>query len=301
MLKLAGKIRSDYDGFKKLVLLHRDIQQQTIRPDGLLEIDMRHTRWMDANMCAPFGAILYAAQSPHYRISGLCDKVMTIIQKNGFLPNFGFDREKLPDLYGTTIEYSRFERTDAQAFKNYVARHFVGRAKGLPKMSAQLQGKFRESISEIFENAVDHSNSKMGIFTCGQFFPGKHDHTHARLDFSIADLGDGMRKVISNRLGIEMTSQEAIKWAVAGTNTTRQRSDGKPGGLGLKLIKDFINLNQGRLQIVSDSGYWSFTYQGVEVMSLESPFPGTIVNIEINAADKQSYRLASEVDPANIF
>ena len=69
----------------------------------------------------------------------------------------------------------------------------------------------------------------------------------------------------------------------------------------MKLIKDFINLNKGKLQIASDAGYWSFQLGKFETKRFSMPFPGTVVNIEINTADKQSYRLASEIDPSNIF
>ena len=51
-------------------------------------------------------------------------------------------------------------------------------------MSAGLIKKFRESVFEIFSNAVLHSRTKLGIFSCGQFFPNRH-----QLDFSVVDLG----------------------------------------------------------------------------------------------------------------
>jgi hypothetical protein len=296
-----GEIRSDYEGFAKLARLHKEILLHEGEHHEILEVDMAATRWMDANMCAPFGAILHAARMLKYRILRMPSRVGKILQKNGFLPNFGFDREKLPDSYGTTIEYKRFERTDAQAFKRYVEMHFVGKSKGLPAMTPGLLGKFRQSISEMFENAVDHSNTQMGIFACGQHFPGGRGYGHARLDFSIADLGDGMKNVIRQKLGLDLPPEAAIEWAMAGNNTTRTPEGGKPGGLGLKLIREFIGLNHGKFQVVSDAGYWSFKDGKAETKPLPDVFPGTIVNVEINAADKASYRLASEVDPSTIF
>jgi hypothetical protein len=248
-------------------------------------------------MCAPLGAILYPffRKQGRIKLTGFNKRMMSILRKNGFLPNFGFDRSKKPDIYGTTIEYQRFGRDDSHLFKKYVAKHFVG--KGIPTMSQALHKKFRESISEIFENAVDHSNTQLGIFACGQLFPGKS----RRLDFSIADLGIGIRNNISYRLGIDLTSEKAIEWAMDGENTTRQRQEGKPGGLGLKLIREFIRLNGGVIQIISDNGYWSFRSGKTHMESLSISFPGTVVNIEINTADTQSYCLASEIDPKDIF
>ena len=95
-------------------------------------------------------------------------------------------------------------------------------------MSPGLLKKFRESIFEIFSNAVLHSRSKMGIFTCGQFFPVRH-----RLDFSVADLGIGMRQNIKDNTGLNLSAEAAIQWATEGRNTTKRGP--VPGGLGLKL------------------------------------------------------------------
>ena len=165
-------------------------------------------------------------------------------------------------------------------------------------MAPALRGKFRRSISEIFQNAMHHSNTKLGIFACGQFFPSG---PNSRMEFSVADLGDGMRKVILDNTGQDLLPEDAIDWAMEGENTTRRRESGTPGGLGLKIIREFLKLNGGRLKVASDSGYWTCHRDKVLRKRFSSPFPGTVVNIEINAADTQSYRLASEVDAKDIF
>jgi len=250
---------------------------------------------MDANMCAPLGAVLYRyALDNNIILPGLNRKLELLLQRNGFLPNFGFDREKKEDVSKTTIEYKRFDNNELSSFKNYVASHFVG--KGIPDMSRQLHRRFRESISEIFENAAFHSLTTDGIFACGQYFPQDF-----RLDFSIADLGIGISRNIQEKLGLFVDDENAIVWATSGENTTRQIEDGKPGGLGLKLLKEFITLNGGTLQIVSYTGYWRFDHGNFITKRLPSPFPGTVVNIEINTADTQSYCLTSELNADDIF
>lgn len=285
-------IRNDFSGFQKLINLYNIILSSH---DAELKIDMSHVNWMEANMCAPLGAILYKYdQTNKIIIERLNPKLEKLLQRNGFLPNFGFNRNKIPDSTGTTIEYKRFEPKDSESFKDYVASHFVG--KGIPDMSKQLHRKFRESIAEIFENAAYHSQTVSGIFTCGQHFPGHH-----RLDFSIVDLGIGIRELIHRKIGLDLSAEQAIIWAVSGINTTRQLEEGRPGGLGLKLLKEFITLNKGKIQIISDRGYWLFENNKAETKEFISAFPGTVVNIEINTADTQSYRLSSEIDINNIF
>jgi hypothetical protein len=60
-------------------------------------------------------------------------------------------------------------------------------------------------------------------------------------------------------------------------------------------------LNRGRIQIVSDAGYWQRERGRTVTARLSQPFPGTVVSLEINTADTQSYALSSELSEANIF
>jgi len=161
-------------------------------------------------------------------------------------------------------------------------------------MTPGLLKKFRESIFEIFSNAVIHSETKLGIFSCGQFFPKKH-----RLDFSIADLGIGIQRNVQKKGRLNLSVEQAIIWAISEKNTTK--TGPIPGGIGLKLLREFILKNEGRLQIVSDAGYWELSEGKEGTRSFLEPFPGTVVNIEINTKDTKSYCLASEVRPEDVF
>ena len=162
-------------------------------------------------------------------------------------------------------------------------------------MSEGLTKRFRQSLFEIFQNAAMHSKSESGIFTCGQFFPQMH-----RLDFTIADAGVGIRENVRQYTGnSKMNSCTAIIWALTEGNTTK--TGDQPGGLGLKLLKDFILMNKGKLQIVSRYGYYQFSASGDKCIKLDYDFPGTCVNIEINTQDTSSYCLQSELSSDDIF
>lgn len=139
-----------------------------------------------------------------------------------------------------------------------------------------------------------HSQSDLGIFSCGQFFPNRN-----RLDFSVADLGIGMRQNIQVHARLNMPADQAIVWATSDRNTTKRGPI--PGGLGLKLLVEFVTLNQGRMQIVSDAGYWSLESGTVQTALLTAPYPGTVVNVEIKTSDRRSYALTSEVKETDIF
>jgi hypothetical protein len=282
-------IRNNFQGYERLTALAASLDACIFEN---IEIDLSRVRWLDANMCASLGAILYKAGRDlnNVTLTNPPPRIESILAKNGFLSNYGWPRQ--PDIHGTTIGYNRFEAKDDKYFALYLERQLIGRE--LPKMSAGLLKKFRESIFEIFSNAVLHSGTKHGIFSCGQFFPKRHC-----LDFSIADLGVGIRERVNHGTGQVMSSVDAIIWALASGNTTKSGSI--PGGLGLKILQEFIRLNEGRMQIVSDTGYWELTANQIQTRFFASPFPGTVVTIEINTADTKSYCLTSELQPDSIF
>ena len=280
----------DQTGFESLVRLWAQTKDYFLED---IDIDMSATSRFDADMCAPFGAILHRLSQNLNTIKfhNVGSNIEKILSKNGFFSHYG--RVKIPDVWDTTIPYQRFDVKDDRYFVGYIETEFVRRAE-MPVMSPGLLKKFRESIYEIFSNAVLHSQTKQGIFSCGQFSP-KRNH----LDFSIADLGIGIRQNIQDSIGLNLTSEEAIVWATQGHNTTKQGSI--PGGLGLKLLGEFIDLNGGCIRIASDAGYWRRTQGQTFIARLSHSFPGTVVSIEINTADTQSYALSSELSEADIF
>ena len=287
---LLPEIRHDQAGFQTLVDLLAQTKEFLFED---IDIDMSATNWFDADMCATFGAILYrlGIDLNTVQLKNARKEVENILSKNGFLSHYG--REKIPDRWGTTIPYMRFDVKDDRYFASYIESELIQRSE-IPTMSMGLLKKFRESIFEIFSNAVLHSRSKLGIFSCGQFYPKRH-----QLDFSVVDLGIGFRQNVEENTGLDFTPEAAIILATEGHNTTKRGQI--PGGLGLKLLREFIDLNGGRIQIVSDAGYWRREKGKSHSARLNQPFPGTVVNLEINTADTKSYVLSSELKETDIF
>lgn len=238
-------------------------------------------------MCAPLGAVM-AGRRP--TLQNLTPAIAAILQKNRFITG---DTSRV-DTYGTTIAFRQFDTSERDDFQRYIADHFRG--KGLPRMSTALRREFRQSLFELFENAVAHSDTKLGIFACGQYFPNQSE-----LHFCVADRGVGIPSRVRDFLKEPISAERAIGWAMEGQNTTRLVADGLPGGLGLKMIREFIGKNGGAIHVASDDGYWWDRGGGVVTRKLTAPFPGTAVDIEINTADTKSYALANEIDPREIF
>jgi hypothetical protein len=290
MKRFLPEIRHTLAGFQELVLLNKETEDCFL--DDIL-IDFSNTTWFDADMCAAFGAILYrmGQNINTVTLNAFRPAIEKILSKNGFLSFYG--GKKIPDQWGTTIPFMRFDAKDDRYFADYVEKELIRRSE-IPVMSPGLQKKFKESIFEIFSNAVLHSNTQLGIFSCGQFYPGRH-----RLDFSVADLGVGMKQRIFDNVGLNLSPEEAILWATEGSNTTKRGR--VPGGLGLKILNEFIDMNGGCIQIVSDAGYWRRENRINSIERLNHAFPGTVVMIEINTADTNSYKLASELNVSDIF
>lgn len=288
MQETIGPIHSNLNGFNALAALSENANE--LFADNL-ELDFQPCTFFDANMAAPFHAVLTKLnRMSDISITNMHPGIQTILQKNHFLCEFGYD--ELPDTNQTTIPFSRFNVNDGRLFNEYIERYMRGR--GIPLMTPQLRKKFLQSLHEIFQNVSDHAYSSAGIFVCGQFFPNKH-----RLDFAIADTGIGIRENVRRFLkNKRINSCQAITWATDGTNSTKHN---KVGGLGLKLIKNFIRLNKGKIQIASRRGFYQFSASRETCEMLEHDFPGTCVNIEINTNDTKNYALKSELKSSDIF
>lgn len=282
-------IHSDLRGFERLGEL-ADATSELFA--DRLELDFARCKFFDANMAAPLGAVLARVAGKFNTIEAVSvpSAIERILRKNGFLTFYRYP--PLDDENRTTVPFIRIQRAAAGRFADYVERHLRG--KGIPRMSQGLGKVFKQSLFEVFQNSVTHSGSVLGIFCCGQFFPQL-----GRLDITIADAGVGIRNKVREFLGKKISSIDAIRWALSDPNTTK--TGGQPGGVGLKFLKDFIGLNRGKIQIASRRGFFEFA-DGLETFTMmETDFRGTVVNLEVNTADTQSYVLQSDLSPENIF
>lgn len=287
---LKGQLYCNYAGFNSLVRICSELDRCS---GDIIHVDMRYVTWFDAHLCASFGAILEKAKQ-HNQVSvvHVPSKLSNVLCRNSFMVGYG--GVKIPDSFDTSIEFRKFNTCDERTFAEYVNDNLNTDSKKMPHMSDALKKKILGSIAEIFSNSVIHSKTKHGIFSCGQTFLNRNS-----LDFSIADLGIGIRENLLEQLRLSLSPEDAIDWAMSERNTTKQGAI--PGGIGLKMIREFINLNRGRLIIVSDSGFWEARSGVITKSLLANKFPGTIVNIEINTSDSNSYCLASELAPNNVL
>lgn len=279
-------LRCDRPGFTSLGNLSTFLIEQ---PDSTTLIDCALVKWIDANIAAALKAIFDRIEQfgGNIDLVNLRPDVRNVLRRNGF-----FENDMLADRYKTCIPLRVFETHESVKFSEYSFEHLEKNME--LNLSNALKIKFFEGIDEIFQNSVLHCHQPTKIYACGQLYPKRK-----LIDFTIVDLGKGFRWNVENYLNKEVSGSRSIDWAMSAENTTR---DGDvSGGLGLKILLEFIKHNGGKLTIYSDTGYWTNSSNGIELTELTASFPGAVVNLEIRTDDIHHYFLKSEVDPNSVL
>jgi hypothetical protein len=281
-------INNTFESFQSLIQLYKTHKDELF---GDIHLEIYH--FFAANMSAALGAVLdkFTANLNDIHFDYLSPQIETILLKNDFLTYFG--KQRSVDVNHTTIKFLKLNPTDGKYFKNYVIEELIeGHITDLPQMSNGVKEKMVEAIYEIFVNAQIHSETEF-IYTCGQFFPTKN-----KIEFTIVDTGIGFREKINRRFGSNLRATQAIKWAVEEKKTTKE---GISGGLGLAVLREFVILNKGKMQIISNEGFYQFNSDGETLNEFQGEFPGTIVNLQFRTDDNNNYSLKSEIDINDIF
>jgi len=279
-------INNTFGSYQRLIDFYQEHKDKDF---DTIHVEIR--QWFSANMCAALGGVLdiFSDNINNIEFDHISPEIKQILLKNDFLSYFGHSR--IIDNHHTTIRFLKLKLTDGKYFNNYVVDELLGRAE-LPNMSHLVKTKMTEAIYEIFVNAQIHSESNY-IYTCGQFFPREN-----KIEFTIVDTGIGFKRKINDRFGSNLSSIQAIKWATQDRNTTKI---GITGGIGLALLKEFILKNKGKMQIISDDGFYQFDSHGEQMQLFIGSFPGTIVNLQFKTDDNSSYVFKSEFDNNDIF
>ncbi len=285
-IQLPENINSDYTGYLHLMQLHENLSNSHSHD---VELNFSHVKWIEANLMAVIGAILSIhKKSKKITIEGLKPNHTDLFSRNQFLST-EFNHERRVDSNQTIIPYKKFSPLADQDFIRYIKEELLNKP-DFPKHTQKLGDKIAESIFELYENARTHGRCEH-IYTCGQYYPNK---TPKILDITIVDMGKTIKTNVNEYLKQGLSGVEAIEWALKNGNTTKV--DNIPGGLGLNIMFEFIQLNQGKVQIVSADGFWEYKKPQTETRICDHSFPGTIVNIEFNLDDPAYYSLKQERD-----
>ena len=259
-------------------------------------LDLEKVEFIAANLLAVLGAILETVvfkQQHKLSISNIHPKVKKVMQMNGFRKYFKW--EKVDDVYKSTIEYRSFQATTEylEEFEKYIVLHVFTNHK-MPTMSEKVRERMIDNFLEMFNNVIDHANTDK-VFVCGQYF-----YKSGQLVLSIVDFGKTIKENVLEFIGTKNMPQNALQWAIVEGNSTKVTS--APGGLGFSMILNFIELNKGSFNLISDTEYYEINHQGKRrFLTMSNVFPGTIVTISFNLHDDFSYILSEEKNSEIIF
>ena len=175
---------------------------------------------------------------------------------------------------------------------DYLKVKWLGR--GWVSVSPALRDAIVGTVWEIYENAFEHSFSTVGVFCCGQHYPQLH-----LLKLCVLDFGVGIPSSVRWFTKKETASAAAaLRWAFRPGNTTKPNGMGR--GMGLDLLKEFIKVNQGELEIYSHEGYALIREGQERYLDRSTFFEGTVVNFTFKC-DEAYYHLASEEHKDKLF
>ncbi|MGO3155794.1 hypothetical protein [Mesonia sp.] len=233
---IPSRITSAVEGYELLLRLHNDLSSVQNKE---IHISFKYVIWLEANLCAILGAIIEALEA-RSNVVRLIDyekfhQKSDILSRNGF---FNQHDVKIPPTrsHKTPISYKKFKEKEAIPYNQYIQSELIKNPE-FPNHSEKLGKKIKENIFELFENARTHGKCNY-IHTCGQFYPNKK-----KLHITIVDTGETITNNVQRFLKNKLSPCDCIQWAMKKGNTTKKGNI--PGGLGLGLIFEFINLNKG--------------------------------------------------------
>ena len=284
-------LKTNSEGYEFLAGMMTNILGNVDEDKRLLS-DFSQCAEIDGNLSAVIGSVLDKVSSSFHRIlvsPPRNNSVKKILARNHFL-RFWNVETNIADKENY-VEYNRFKNDiSANEFKKYIQEGLINKQR-FPQHTDLAGEKIVESIFEIYANAIMHGKTEY-VHSCGEYMTDRHV-----LEMTIVDCGQTIPGNVkeffdkTNQKGIG--DCDAIDWAFVSGNTTKLQT----GGLGLAIIKEFIGLNEGSIQVVSGRGFIEYRGTSVERYLLSSPFPGTVVNMKFNFDDNKKYYMKSENRP----
>lgn len=215
------------------------------------------------------------------------EAVMTNLCQNGFAGAYGYPS---PGWDGHSIPYRHDSTLDMNKIMDYLTFNWIG--KGWVHVSERLRDAIAGTMWEIYSNAFEHSNTPIGVFSCGQHF-----RYYNELILSVVDFGQGIPAKIRTAAGNDPRAQNIpsdalLRWAFTKGKST---CGDVARGLGLDLLKEFVKINQGKLEVYSNNGYAIIDKDGERYENRLLSFEGTVVLITLRC-DESLYCFKDETD-----
>lgn len=281
LCKIPVQLKADKNGFQTLCEIDNIVNKTSWWPRNII-VDFTNCSSFDANLVAILGAILHNKRCTIKL--GLSASVKKALARSGFLKAFNVktaiqDRENY-------VPYKSFKKNASEDFKQYIKQELLSK-QSFPSCTTKAGNKITECIYEVYENAITHSECEF-VFTCGESHNEMFDMTIVNRGTTVHE---NVSEYLKNKNKTILSNIESLKWAFEEGNTTKQT----PGGLGLAVLAEFIDLNKGKIQMVSGDGLLEYENKKFKLETLDYFFHGTIVNLEFNNKDNKAYALLNEL------
>lgn len=256
------------------------------------ELDFTNCKFLRPNAVAFIGGMIRYCEIKNIIIKILWDTLIPSIRaslsENGFGATFGYCLRKKNS--GHAIPYREDVLENSDDIINYLIDNWIG--KGWVQVSPRLCNHIAGKMWEIYANSFEHSQTPVGVFTCGQHF--RH---HNELVLSVIDFGIGIPAVVKEFLNSDpraatLPADACLRWAFKSGNTT---TVGVPRGLGLSLLKEFVSVNKGTLELYSSDGYVKMSSDGEVFQNNLQRFDGTVLHITL-VCDEKYYLFSDELE-----
>ncbi|WP_422881369.1 hypothetical protein [Pantoea agglomerans] len=256
------------------------------------ELDFSFCKFLRPNAVAFIGGVIRFFEKKDKTIKILWDTLIPSISasltQNGFGATFGYCLRK--EDPGHAIPYREDVLENADEIINYLVDNWIG--KGWVQVSPKLCNHIAGKMWEIYANSFEHSQTPIGVFTCGQHF--RH---HNELVLSVIDFGVGIPATVKEFLNSDpraatLPADACLRWAFESGNTT---TVGVPRGLGLSLLQEFISVNKGTLELYSSDGYVKMSNDGEVFQNNSHCFNGTVLHITL-VCDEKYYLFKDELE-----
>jgi len=259
---------TDREGISALARMDADLEWSD---EEMVIVSFSESARCDSTFAAPLAVVLNRIEDrkKQFEFGGVPKIIQDLFFQNWFFHGLGISvrPEGVP---ATCIPFEHFQTSEIERFYDYLDQHLEG--KGLPPLDSTFSLQLLQCLGEVFVNTETHSDSALGVFVCGQHYPAQQ-----RLDLTIVDAGVTIPECIAKRFGRHLSAPHALAWVMEEGNTTKRY----PGGVGLKLLRNFAREQHGAVWIASGGAFWSME-SGVEsITELKDPFPGTAVNLQI--------------------
>lgn len=257
--------------------------------EGMIELDFSGCTFLSAEAVVILAGLVYLRREMQFATTILMDTmtpgVKTNLHKMGFLQLFGVQQftsssNSLPLFHQTTYE--------PDALIEYFDRELMSRSE-MPAMSKTLAKEIRRSLVEIFGNVFYHSASLIGGLVCGQIYPKIKE-----IQLTFFDTGIGISRKVRSCVPSIGHDTQAICWALERGTSTLAKSTGHPRGLGLYLVREFLKVNEGELQMCSNAGYFSEKSGQGKSSSIDLPLNGTLIDLRIKIRGGVRYKFIEE-------